>query len=406
MTLILAITGMDPETELALRTAVKLSLPRFDGAWQLAGEAEASHVIVDMDSMYGPMSWIRLHASGKRVIGLTSAQRTQADHHLAKPIRSETVVSLLERIAATDRAAPAAQAHDDRVRSADAGPPDAVAPSAVPATPESPRTPAAAADELAAPPPPDRPATTGPAATTSTNTASGPTPAPVSTSVPPPSSPSPPAPGAEAEPPPADAADPVPEESAPPPPRSLLHWLRPGTLRGRWQLASGPVALAFDADARTYAAPAALKPLAPLFAGEVAREAFVALDEAQWQAAIARHPAQPLARLLWLGGLLDRKGSGELLDGHDPQGRYRLARWPETEREFPRHFRIATAMMKGPATVVELAAASGMPAGDVADFVNANLATGFAEYVPPPPVAPSPAEAARPTGLLGRLRGR
>ena len=44
-----------------------------------------------MDSMYGPMSWLRLHAAGKQVIGLTSAPRTQTDFRLERPINSAGV---------------------------------------------------------------------------------------------------------------------------------------------------------------------------------------------------------------------------------------------------------------------------------------------------------------------------
>src|SRR3546814_9944290 len=47
-------------------------------------------------------------------------------------------------------------------------------------------------------------------------------------------------------------------------------------------------------------------------------------------------------------------------------------------------------MMKGPATLAEIAGASGMPVADVADFVNASLATGFADIAPNTP--PEPAE--------------
>src|SRR3546814_16470166 len=92
------------------------------------------------------------------------------------------------------------------------------------------------------------------------------------------------------------------------------------------------------------------------------------------------------------------------LPGYDPDGCYKRNKWPQTEREYPRHFRIATAMMKGPATLAEIAGASGMPVADVADFVNASLATGFADIAPNTP--PEPAEPAKPTGLFGRLRGK
>ena len=49
---------------------------------------------------------------------------------------------------------------------------------------------------------------------------------------------------------------------------------------------------------------------------------------------------------------------------------------PQIEREYPKHFRIATVMMKGPAKLTEIAEQSGASLGDVTDFVNAGLATG------------------------------
>ena len=98
-------------------------------------------------------------------------------------------------------------------------------------------------------------------------------------------------------------------------------------------------------------------------------------------------------------------GHGALLPGPDPDGQYRLSKWPQTEREYPKHFRIATAMMKGPATVNEVAEASGVSREEVCDFVNANLATGYAEFVPPPPPEPE-APPPKPAGLFGRMRGR
>ncbi len=78
-------------------------------------------------------------------------------------------------------------------------------------------------------------------------------------------------------------------------------------------------------------------------------------------------------------------------------------KWPQTEREFPKHFRIATAMMKGPATLEEVTATCGVTAAEVADFVNANLATGYAEPYRDPEPEPEPQKSG---GLFGRLRGR
>ncbi|HEX5961644.1 MAG TPA: hypothetical protein VFY97_10430 [Rhodanobacteraceae bacterium] len=94
-------------------------------------------------------------------------------------------------------------------------------------------------------------------------------------------------------------------------------------------------------------------------------------------AARAADPAQPLERLHWFAGLVATPGIlGRRLDRGE---RYKLTGWPETEREFPKHFRIAKAMLKEAATVDEIAAASGMPYEDVVDYMNASHAAGRLE---------------------------
>ena len=72
MALTLGTTGMDSATEAELRAAFQQANATAGGRWQLVSEAEADYVVVDMDSMYGPMSWLRLHAAGKHVVGLTA----------------------------------------------------------------------------------------------------------------------------------------------------------------------------------------------------------------------------------------------------------------------------------------------------------------------------------------------
>ncbi|TAN04280.1 MAG: hypothetical protein EPN36_09475 [Rhodanobacteraceae bacterium] len=91
-------------------------------------------------------------------------------------------------------------------------------------------------------------------------------------------------------------------------------------------------------------------------------------------AARASHPAQPLERLLWFAGLVATPG---ILGRQLSRGeRYKLTRWPETEREFPKHFRIAKEMVKEPATADQIVAASGMPYEEVVDYMNASHAAG------------------------------
>jgi len=98
MALTLGFTGMDSSTEAALTAAFQQANSRLGNAWRLASEVDAGHVIVDMDSMYGPMSWLRLHAAGKQVIGLTSAARTQANFHLARPFDADSVAALARKM--------------------------------------------------------------------------------------------------------------------------------------------------------------------------------------------------------------------------------------------------------------------------------------------------------------------
>ncbi|MGJ4803903.1 hypothetical protein [Luteimonas sp. SDU82] len=348
MPLTIGLAGMDPATETALKAAFLDANQRLGESWQLLPETQADHIVVDMDSMYGPMSWLRLHASGKRVVGLTSAARAQTDFRLGRPFSADSLTALLREIAAQDGA---------------------------PVAPDAPTAPQAPAVE----------------------TAAAPQPAPAA--VPEPASAAPQA-----------AAPEVAPEAAPaaaiqaPEPTTLFGRLAAGTLTGqrRYRRPSGPTLL-IDAEARSYHGPAALKPLLPYFEGELAEEALEPVDAETFQReAEAVGPAQPLSRLLWLGALAS--GQGQLLPGHDPEAKYRLNRWPQTEREFPRHFRIATAMMKAPSTLAEVAAASGIALGEIVDFVNANLATGVAEAVVEAP--PEPAAQPRAGGLLGRLRGR
>lgn len=112
------------------------------------------------------------------------------------------------------------------------------------------------------------------------------------------------------------------------------------------------------------------------------------------------HPAQPLERVRWYAGLVATPGilGRKLTQG----GRYKLVRWPETEREFPKHFRIAKAMLKSAATADEIATASGMSIEEVVDYVNASHAAGRLENTMETSANTS-ADAPRKSGLMAKL---
>ena len=364
MALTLGITGMDSKTEAEVKAAFKAANAETGNKWTLAGDDAADVVVIDMDSLYGPMSWLRLHAAGRKVIGLASGDRNQTDYRLPRPVTADDFAVLLSEIAGD---APAAET---------APPPAASTPAPAPADALPPAQ-AVVVDEVEA----------------------APIEAPAMAAAPPAQ--------IEPEPEPEPVPEPMPEPSAElPPDRPLAAWLGANGLdrRVRLQRGSGPVLLV-DPRSKVYHGPATLKPLATYFEGTLLVEDFATPDAAAWESEAASiGDAQPLARLQWLGGLLG--GHGSLLPGHDPDGKYRLAKWPQTEREYPKHFRIATAMMKGPATVAEVAEASGVPQDEVADFFNANLATGYAELAPTNAPEPEPTTQKPAGGLFGRMRGR
>jgi hypothetical protein len=355
----LGMTGMDPATESSLKAAFEQANARLQGRWRLAPEAEADYVAVDMDSMYGPMSWLRLHAAGKQVVGLTSARRSQTDFHLPRPFDANALAELLQSIdgGAAPTAAPTA-----------APAPAGMAPAPVPQD-ELPEEHRQRSDEEQRAPGvvPGHPGSAD-AGTLA----------------------------------PATVAPPAPPPPPPPRERRLGDWFAPGALSKRMKFArAGGPDLVIDPVAREYFGPAALKPIAGYFDAPVEEQDFLPVDAGAWSSGVAAlGPAQPLARLQWYGGLL--AGGGSLLPGFDAAGRYKLSKWPQTEREYPKHFRIATAMMKGPATLDEVAAASGVPLAEVVDFVNASLATGYAEHVPEP--TPEPTDQAKAGGLFGRRK--
>jgi hypothetical protein len=372
------LTGMDANTETALKSAFAEASMRLGGRWPLVSEQDATHVVVDMDSMYGPMSWLRLHGAGKVVIGLTSAPRSQTDFRLGKPFDAEAVAELLQQIAPADGGAA----------------PHGITPAPAPQhqLPEELSKPVN--EEAAAP---DQRPSAAVSATLETPVAPPARPVEAPSAVPP--APSATAPVIET---PAPVAAPAPRTVATPRDRTLIDWLAPGQLNGRVRLQRGGTGVLLDLDKHEYFGPATLKPLMSHVESVLQAGDFAPVDAASWASESTMHgQGQPLSRLLWFCAL--QAGKGQLMPGFDPAGQYRLLKWPQTEREFPKHFRIATAMMKGPATLDEVTAACGVPVADVADFINANLAPGYAEPYREPEPEPEPQKSG---GLFGRLRGR
>lgn len=305
MSLTIGLIGLDAETEAEIRSAFAVANARVGSQWKLTPEAEAENIMVDMDTMYGPMSWLRLHAAGKNVIGLTSAPRTQADFRLGRPFDIDQMTALLEEITKHGQTGAATDGDEALSRTDTASAAKHPAPAS-----ESPvQDPAAAVDDA-----PEETVSDATLASVSDDVhptdASGMAPAPgpqgelAEESV-------------EVEPDfiePGPVDDPVPET---PPVLArdavFADWMRPDALPGRvrYRRHQGPV-LFIDPAAQTWHGPSTLKTIIPAIEGTVESDAFEPVDDEQWaRESVAAGAAQPLSRLSWLGGLV--AGQGALL---------------------------------------------------------------------------------------------
>lgn len=334
---------------------------RLDARWNLADHARADVLLVDAESVYGHMDWLKARGSGRRVVAWTSSpEGYDGELWLRRPLVSADLASLLDGLSAALAAEPAT------LPAKPAAPVKAAAPAAraetgAPAVPPPSKAPPAAA----APPPP----------------APAPAPAPAPTA--------------------ADAPVPPSTPVAPPAVRllDLLDLNPPNALSGRLRLeAEGLPTVYLDPHARTWHSTSSLKGLSGWCPRNLARGEAHVVGEAEFTAAVASLPGQPYARLSWLVHLL--RGEGKLDAGFDGNARYKLVRWPQSEREFPKHFRIATVMLKHAATLDEIAEQCGASLNDISDFINAYHALGYIEVE----ASAQAADEVRRGGLFGRSK--
>ncbi len=348
-------TGMDRAEEAKLKVLFLDANARLGGEWTIVGEAQAKVLVVDMESIYGHMTWLKAQSSNKYVIGISAYPDSEAEHVLLRPVTADNMADALRR---------AGGGHITHAAAVTGAQPVVETPAPTPA------------------PPAPRPRQPAPAA-----------PVPAQAEATPAAAQSAPPPAAPSERRQSGARDPV-----------MWDFLQPGGLPGPAQLEiEGAPPLVIDPRSDSYIGGPTLRPYIPYCElGTVRADRWKSLTGADVNGhLVGANVMQPLARMRWLYALV--QGQGELAPGYDPDQQYRLTKWPKNEREFPRHMRIATTMMQGPGRPAEIAAKSDTPLADVNDFINASLESGFAEVVGAP--SPAPTSGAKSGGLLGRLRG-
>jgi hypothetical protein len=328
-------SGFSREDEAQVLSAFDQANMRLLKRWAATNEKEAELIVIDMDTVYGHMTWLKANAAGKATAAVTTSDRAEADHLLPRPVSMQSLVNLLGMLSdQTPSATPIARTTGQQM---------AVTPEMLNArstgqhavfTASEPtiraETQSVLAVDFAAP---------APRMTTGTQAAM---------------------------------------PNLGPRALKLLDFLKPGALGGpvKIQLNDAPL-LVIDPGSQTYLGSGSLKPYMVYGMATLTEADFTAIDNDEFSHLSKQlGGSQPLARLAWLAGLVG--GNGQLLPAYNPNSLFKLDKWPQTEREFPKHFRIATVMMKGPAKLTDISEQSGSTLADVTDFVNANLISGHA----------------------------
>ncbi|MCX7555668.1 hypothetical protein OS187_02325 [Xanthomonadaceae bacterium JHOS43] len=351
-------TGMDSADAEQLIALFHEINRRIGQRWTLAADADsAGTLVIDVDTLYGHMTWLRAQTSEQTVVALTSGASAEADKVLHRPVTPDAMRRLLTELAGT-------------AASPEVATPAPPKPSPEPPLSTSPLPPVSKArpSVMAAPAPaPEKSALSVPEP-------------PVS--VPPPATPPP----------------------APPSPvaRKLIDLILAGDIpAGPHKLElHGQPPLVLDMAQKAFLCGNSIKAFMAYTQMPLAGHAFHPVSSSEFaalQQSIGGN--QPIGRLVWLAAL---GGSAGEIPGGEPDARYRLTRWPQIEREFPKHFRIATTMMKGFQTAADLAEQSGATLAEVNDFIAASLVSGYAEAESTSmPEMPATAQ----KSLLDRLRG-
>lgn len=355
--LTVCIAGAEADVVKRLASLLDEQRARLDLHWQPGTHAGADLLVIEADSLYGHMDWLKANASGRLVANWTSApDNGDGQLRLHKPILVDDLVNLLNRVSAQVTGSSPARTDPSKAAPSTRPAADATAKQAERAAPQAAEAPPKIADraaEIATPSP--LMATTNEAATINPSAPRG---------------------------------------------MQLVDLLESDSpLKGRLRLAAdGLPTLFLDPYRRTWHTESSLKALTPWCSRALSSRDVQSAEDDHFPADTAKMTGQPYARLKWLAFLVS--GEGQLDPSLDANARYKLARWPQSEREFPKHFRIATMMLKQASTLDEIAAQSGATIGEVADFINGYHAIGYIEH----DQVESAQDDTRRGGLFGRNR--
>ncbi len=97
----IAVTGASEQDAARIAALLDKHRHRLATPWTNGEPSDADLLVVDVESMYGQMDWLRARSSGRLVIAYTSASEPlEPEFSLRKPVVSGDLVALLNRISA------------------------------------------------------------------------------------------------------------------------------------------------------------------------------------------------------------------------------------------------------------------------------------------------------------------
>jgi hypothetical protein len=366
----LAVVGMSEEEAAHLRLLLRSCARDLEHAWRWGDEGTADLLIVDVDSFGGQMARTRAKGAGVRCAVFSDRPVEEADVLLRRPLQRANVVAVLNQVGGSRSLDVAVDARGADFYTRDLGEATQQEPASIDANAQ----PQQGLDEMLRPQPVELRGTAG-----------------------------------NITPPDGDVARPA---AAPPrqyatrasqladtEPHGLRAWLEDGLLNGPARISVGKAPpLMLDPRNRVAHASTGLHALQPYCHARWALCDWQPLTSAELNELRESTQSHSYARLIWLHVLVH--SGGNLASHLDPGGSYRLKHWVEIDKDFNKHFRIASAMLQ-PVRLHEIASASEAPMAEVFDFVNACDAIGLVEWTP----RPRRDDGVKPSSpLLGRLR--
>src|SRR5262245_29035679 len=96
----IALVGASQAEEIEFRNLLGTAATRLRQRWDMVSEADAELVVVEVDSVFGHMAWLKASGAGKRTAAFTERDSArESDLLLPRPLSLDGVIQLLSHYA-------------------------------------------------------------------------------------------------------------------------------------------------------------------------------------------------------------------------------------------------------------------------------------------------------------------